>query len=273
MACCNGKLDDNGKENDSQWRLDGDLISRVEVKSAGRIIEIYDFSYDEESRLASIVKRDIINGGKILDLKLTYPEATKMEMNGRYHSEKASRKLRATVDASSSCVSYTGNWEDAWTFKTMYDANGTVLSTGAEHSYTSNNYNAQVSWSERCSVNGGDVTSVETGTSSSVKTAKNSRSTAQSSLRTDYIYGEHKDNCNFNVFLMNCEFPVWMAKGLPGCSHLITEMSCRSGSTALPSSFKMSYTFDESGKMVQAVRKDYEGNSVIMERTYTLKYQ
>ena len=61
-------------------------------------------------------------------------------------------------------------------------------------------------------------------------------------------------------------------KGLPGCLHLISGMTASHTGVASPVSFKMSYTFNSSNQLKMAVRKDYEGSNLVLEKTYRLYY-
>ena len=266
---------DGGNDNPSTslWKMETDRLSKVEVVSGGSIIETYEFKYDDYSRLTSLIKRDLVGGNKLLDLKYSYKDDSKVEISGIYYPLAAERSTTAVIDADSRSVSYTGNWKGAWTFTTAYDGDGTVLSTEVSDNYAAGSYySADVKYSEEYEVVSRDVRSVRMSVSTSVDTQVNTNVSNSNELKVEYTYSDKYDDCNFNVFLMNCEFPVWFAKGLPGCLHLISGMTASHAGVASPVSFKMSYTFNSSNQLKMAVRKDYEGSNLVLEKTYRLYY-
>jgi len=278
-SCADKKGKEEGGDTNpsgSMWIMGNDLISKVEVLTNTTVIETYEFTYDQYSRVTSLVKRDLLGQSKLLDMKYTYKGENEMNIDGLYYMMTSSKKTKAVIDPDANSVTYVGDWVGAWTYTTTYNDNNTVLSTeaGMHYASTGSYYESDVTYNEKYDVDSySDVASVVIGTNTSSKSSTyNSRSEASSSAIIEYTYSGNADNCNFNVFLVNCEFPVWFAKELPGCTHLIKSMKARCGDVVSPTSFTMEYKLNDDGQVIEAIRKDYEDKNPVLQRTYRITY-
>jgi len=258
----------------SLWIMGKDLISSVEVYSGSDLIESYAFTYDKYGRTTSVVKKDELAQTKLFDLKYTYGGVDEAYISGSYYMVSAARKTTAVIDDKTGTVTYSGDWAGATMYCIGYDRNNTIEETEAvmEYNAGAGYYSSEAKYSEVYTVNSNDVESVKIGTVTSSKSSKNSASTASSEVVISYTYSTNKDNCNFNVFLMNGDFPVWFAKELPGCKHLIKGMTMKCGEIESPVSFTMDYKLNNGGQLIQATRKDYQKGELVLERVYKITY-
>ena len=82
---------------------------------------------------------------------------------------------------------------------------------------------------------------------------------SRSSLVTTYKYSSDVDRQNFNSFLFGGSFPVWYAEGLPGCEHLVTDITMANGSVAMPITQHLDYSLNSDGD-IQTVTRTYSSD-------------
>ena len=257
------------------WSLSGPQVQKVEVSSDGTTMETYAYTYDDKGRLSSLVKTDQIHHETVLDLQYSYPDETGMKVLGKFYPVTSSRYITAVRNDGEKTVSYTGSWKDAWSYVTRYDAGGTALATVNDIDFQAQEgwYTAKTHFGEAYSVSGGCITRAEYGTEIEAQTRRKTRSSSSTELTVSYNYSNQEDRQNFAVYLFPCDFPVWVAAGLPGCKKLITGISSARGSVQYPATTKIDYTFNTDGSIDTATRTDYNGSEPILVRTYKFTYQ
>ena len=276
-ASCGGNNEEEKKKetddpSSSLWKMQLYAPSLVQVYAENELVESYSFEFDGNMRVTSLLRKDEIAGKALLDLAYTYSGKSDMSVSGTFYSTAAAKTVNASIDGKT--VTYKGDWDNARQYKTTYDANGTVTATDAalEFAPTSGQYSSLGTYSEVYKVSSGNVTSATLGADITSQSSKSAKLESSKELTIEYTYSDKPDKQNFNVFLMNCEFPVWFAKELPGCKNLISGMKMKCGSVTLPQSFKVEYTFDSGGDILTATRKDYNDSELVLTRVYKLTY-
>ena len=276
-ACGQNGGDDHQKPDPSRasWAQPSPLVSKVEVFSDGTLIESFAYTYDEKGRIATLVRTDHLSGDKLLDLRYSYPDEYGLKAAGRFFPLSSDRYITARLDTKERSVDYYGSWSGAWHYRTGYDANGTATGTETvlDFSAKEGQYSSTGRYAEAYSVAAGCISSSICGTDLSARTARGETFSSDARVTTRYTYSEKEDRQNFAVYLFPCEFPVWVAAGLPGCSKLVTDISREHGSVPAPSSTHIDYTLDELGNVSSATRTDYRDGEALLVRTYRLSYQ
>jgi hypothetical protein len=198
-----------------------------------------------------------------------------MTVSGKYYNVSSEKANNATIDPSKGTVTYQGNWIGAWPYVTSFNSDGVVTGTKADVEFTSSGeyYSSKTAYSEKYTVSSGNVVKAILGTDVKSQSQRKTRTEGSSELTIEYTYTNLPDNENFGAFLFNCEIPVWFAKGLPGNRNLVSAMKMKVGNLELPGSFKMDYKLNVDGDIETATRTDYNGEDVVLVRTYKFLYQ
>ncbi len=249
-------------------------LARVEVFAGDTKVETLSFTYDGAGRLSTLQRRDEGLGKKLLDLTYNYVDAGNLKISGRFFPLAADKTINVSVDKKAGTLQYAGTWLKPWTYVVRFDGDGVLSGISQESSYRAGNgsYSADSRIAEEITVAGGDVLRRQSGTSVVSQSKATVSSDSRSEATVAYTYSDLEDVGNFNVFLFDDHFPVWMAKGLPGCKHLISGMTLRYGDVAAPQSFRMTYTLDDEGRVMEAVRTDLDGTEELLVRKYRCTY-
>ena len=275
-AACNGGGENNGKKNDGQiWVHDKPLVAMVEVSSGDNVIETYEYTYDEQGRLLTLVKTNKLSKAVMLDLTYTYTGENEMKVQGKFFPINTNRFIDVSYNPSAGTLSYTGSWSGALSYTTAVDGDGVVTSTFCKSDFASKEgyYTSRMDYSEIYTVAEGTVVESIAGTSIEAQSSKRTRTANESALKTTYTHGNESDRQNFAAYLLPDFFPVWIAAGLPGNKKLITGISSATGTNPAPETTAIEYSFDAAGNIDTAVRTDSNNGQVILERTYKFIYQ
>ena len=276
-SCGQNGGDDKGKTTDKSqvlWALPSPLVSKVEVFSDETLIESFAYTYDDKGRIATLVRTDHLSGNKLLDLHYSYPDESGLKADGRFFPLSTGRFITARIDTEERCIDYYGSWVGAWHYRTGYDANGTATGTETvlDYSAKGGQYSSTGRYAEVYSLSGACISSSVNGSVLSARSEGGTSFASDAQVTTRYNYSDQEDRQNFAVYLFPCEFPVWIAAGLPGCSKLITGISRIYGAVPAPSSTHLEYTLDSQGNIIQATRNDMDGDDTILVRTYKFSY-
>ena len=263
---------DNGGGGDALWKHAAPLVDKVEVYAGDFLLETYQYTYDESGRLASLVRTDNAQKTELLNLTCTYGENGTMKAAGKFYPIATNRFITVTRD--SRTVTYTGSWSGALTYTTTVDENGTAVSTAASSNFAAaeGRYVSDMEYSEQYTVKDGCITTAVKGSAVKTQSQRATRAESSSALTVNFTYGNDADRQNFAVYLMDCDFPVWCAAGLPGCKKLITGISYAAGQAGFPVSVKIDYSLNASGDIQTATRTDYNGTETVLVRTYIFSY-
>lgn len=257
----------------SDWKLEAFYPSKVEVYTNGKQVETYVFSFDKNECLSSLTRTDNLTGNKLLDVSYQYSGDNDMSASCLFYSSTTKRSCSATLDRDSNTLTCTSDISSPWTIDMALDSDGNPRQMGIKWNYSSTKYTSEGSFSEVYHISEGDVDSYEAGCDISCRNTKSTEGTSSETVTWTYTYSDDLDNQNFGMFLMNCQFHVWAAAGLPGNRHLITGMKASCGGVDLPQSFTVSYKFNSDGDIISAVRKDYNGKTLILTREYKFSYE
>lgn len=276
LSCGENKNNDTEKEG-GVWGHKAPLVSRVEVSSSETPIETYEFSYDETGRMTALVKTDNLSKSVMLDLQYTYPSENKMHIQGKFFPIATNRFIDVDFDGHNRSFTYKGSWSTGWTYTTLCNEDYIATETVAEVNFAASGgqYTSQTRYEEGYAVKDGAIYRIKAGCEIGAQSARATRTANSQYLVTDVTYTNLADNQNFMVFIMPCNFPVWISSGLPGCKRLpqrITVASGANGDITYPESYTFEYELDASGNIETAVRTDYNGADVVLERTYKFIY-
>lgn len=266
-----GKTPDGKKA--AVWSLSAPLVQKVEVSADGSVIETYEYTYDDLGRILSLRKTDKLRDENLLNLQYSYPDENGMRATGKFFPVTSNRFVSAVKDEAEKTVSYHGSWSGAWAYVTTLDAGGTATGTSTDPEFAAKDgqYSARAHYSETYSVSGGCITQSVIGTDIESRTTFKSAA-ASSALTVRYSYSDREDKQNFAVYLFPCEFPVWVAAGLPGCKKLVSGITMASGNVASPVSTRIEYKLDADGNIDTATRTDLNGSETVLVRTYKFYY-
>ena len=279
VLSCGEKPNGGGKTPDEKksavWSLTAPLVQKVEVSTDGTVIESYEYNYDDQARLLSLKKTDRLSNTVLLDLQYTYPDESGMKTTGKFFPITSNRYITAVKDVAQKTVSYAGSWTGAWSYVTGFDAGGTATGTTTDTEFAAQQgqYSSRTQYGETYTVSGGCISRSVIGTSVRSQTSQATSAAASTSLTVDYGYSDREDRQNFAVYLFPCEFPVWVAAGLPGCKKLVREIKMASGSVPSPVSTRIDYSFRTDGNIDTAVRTDLNNGETVLVRTYKFFYQ
>ena len=283
LSGCKGGNDKGGNTpaddpDKSLWKSTAVIPSAVDVyagKNFGKLVQSDVFEIDAQNRVISFSREDVVRGKTLMDLKYSYSGKTTATISGTFVGV-GNKNITASCDEDDTSVSYKGDWAASpVNLVTTYE-DGVVKSTVFDDSSEdASHFSNSSKYTETYTVNkDGDITKVVIGTKNT-GTAKATNPTgfqSSSEVEFTYTYSEYEDLNNFNAYLMPCSFPVWYAKGLPGCKHLISGMTSKCGNVSHRASFKVEYEIDEDGTIISAIRTDYTDDKAILVRKYMLFY-
>ena len=279
VLSCGEKPNGGGKTPDEKksavWSLTAPLVQKVEVSTDGTVIESYEYNYDDQARLLSLKKTDRLSNTVLLDLQYTYPDESGMKATGKFFPITSNRYITAVKDLAQKTVSYAGSWTGAWSYVTGFDAGGTATGTTTDTEFAAQQgqYSSRTQYGETYTVSGGCISRSVIGTSVRSQTSQATAAAASTSLTVDYGYSDREDRQNFAVYLFPCEFPVWVAAGLPGCKKLVNRISMSGGNVPSPVSTRIEYSFNPDGNIDTAIRTDLNNGETVLVRTYKFFYQ
>jgi hypothetical protein len=279
VLSCGEKPNGGGKTPDEKksavWSLTAPLVQKVEVSTDGTVIESYEYNYDDQARLLSLKKTDRLSNTVLLDLQYTYPDESGMKATGKFFPITSNRYITAVKDLAQKTVSYAGSWTGAWSYVTGFDAGGTATGTTTDTEFAAQQgqYSSRTQYGETYTVSGGCISRSVIGTSVRSQTSQATSAAASTSLTVDYGYSDREDRQNFAVYLFPCEFPVWVAAGLPGCKKLVNRISMSGGNVPSPVSTRIEYSFNPDGNIDTAIRTDLNNGETVLVRTYKFFYQ
>lgn len=278
FCCACGKNDNPGPSpvppaDESLWRMHNDPVEKVDVYCGDILLETYTFEYnDKYDMVTSITRTDKTTGSDILKVSCTYSGTCDASFS--IQAGGASTTVKASFNEDRDVLEYGPDTDAAFRYRTRLDSyNALPITDEAAYSYMCQNYSSSLAAKQIFAEKDGDISSVEwnpyiqTTAFPYITVAE-----AKSGLTYAYTYSEAEDLQNFAAFLMPCDFPLWFATELPGCKHLITGMTMKSGNVTLPESFTVSYTFNDGGSIKTALRTDYSRGRKILERTYKYTY-
>lgn len=239
-------------------------VDSISVKSGGKAVETFEFTYDSEGRLATLLRRDETSGKDILNLSYKYVNGSEMTVSGIMAGRMNTRTI--TVNHSSSDVSYKADGGTGWRYTTALGRDGVAVSTSFSSKFKSSAgaYSSDTDYTESYVLADKDIAQIETvtnvegrasrpifGSGNGLKPAKVSTG---STLVTKYTYSDKPDRQNFCALVFNCNLPVWYAEGLPGCEHLVTDVNMFNGGVDLYMHQHFDYTLNDRGDIQKVVR-------------------
>ena len=273
---CNGSGEGEGKKTGQQiWVHARPYVSMVEVSSGGSVIETYEYTYDGQGRIATLVKTDKQSKEIVLDLQYSYPSENGMKVQGKFFPIATNRYIDVSYDPSSGTVTYGGSWSGAWTYVTSVNEAGVVTSTKCQSDFAAKEgyYTSRMDYSEVYTIAEGTVTESLAGTGISAQSKKATRTSSSSALKTTYTPGGQDDRQNFAAYLMPGCFPVWIAAGFPGNKKLVTAISASTGTIPAPETTAIEYSLNAAGDIDTATRTDSNAGTPYLTRTYKFIYQ
>ncbi|MBP5505813.1 MAG: hypothetical protein J6X89_06910 [Bacteroidales bacterium] len=274
-AACHPNGENGGNKTGKLWVHNSPQVAKVEVSSGDRVIETYEYTYDDQGRLLTLVKTDLLSKSVMLDLQYTYPGENQMKVQGKFFPISTSRFIDVTYDSASATFTYSGSWSGAWSYVTAVNEDGVVTSTVCKSDFaaTEGYYSSHMEFSEAYTVANGTVTESVIGTDIDAQSRKVTRTSNSSALQTVYTPGDREDRQNFAAYLMPDYFPVWIAAGFPGNKKLITGISASTGTIPSPESVTIEYTFNAAGDIETATRTDFNAGTPYLTRTYKFTYK
>ena len=275
-AACNGGGEGDGKKTDRQiWAHEKPLVAMVEVSSGGIVIETYEYTYDEQGRILTMVKTDKLSKEVLLDLQYSYNGENEMKVQGKFFPIATNRYIDVSYNPTSGTLSSKGSWSGAWSYTTSVGEAGVVTSTECQSDFAAKEgyYTSKMNYSEVYTISEGTVTESVIGTEIGAQSSKATRTANVSALKTTYTPGGQDDRQNFAAYLMPDNFPVWIAAGFPGNKKLITGISASTGTIPAPETTTIEYSFNAAGDIDTATRTDYNAGTPYLTRTYKFIYQ
>ncbi|MBQ1168836.1 MAG: hypothetical protein II143_07005 [Bacteroidales bacterium] len=275
-AACNGGGEGDGKKTDRQiWVHEKPLVAMVEVSSGGSVIETYEYTYDEQGRILTLVKTDKLAREVVLDLNYSYSGENEMKVQGKFFPIATNRYIDVSYNPTSGTLSYKGSWSGAWSYTTSVNKDGVVTSTECQSDFAAKEgyYTSKMNYSEVYTISEGTVTESVIGTEINAQSSKATRTANVSALKTTYTPGGQDDRQNFAAYLMPDNFPVWIAAGFPGNKKLITGISASTGTIPAPETTAIEYSFNAAGDIDTATRTDSNAGTPYLTRTYKFIYQ
>lgn len=275
-AACNGGGEGDGKKTDRQiWVHEKPLVAMVEVSSGGSVIETYEYTYDEQGRILTLVKTDKLAREVVLDLNYSYPGENEMKVQGKFFPIATNRYIDVSYNPASGALTYKGSWSGAWSYTTSVNKDGVVTSTECKSDFAAKEgyYTSKMNYSEVYTISEGTVTESVIGTEIGAQSSKATRTANVSALKTTYKVGSQDDRQNFAAYLMPDNFPVWIAAGFPGNKKLVTGISASTGTIPAPETTAIEYSFNAAGDIDTATRTDSNAGTPYLTRTYKFIYQ
>lgn len=275
-AACNGGGEGDGKKTDRQiWVHEKPLVAMVEVSSGGSVIETYEYTYDEQGRILTLVKTDKLAREVVLDLNYSYSGENEMKVQGKFFPIATNRYIDVSYNPTSGTLSYKGSWSGAWSYTTNVNEAGVVTSTECKSDFAAKEgyYTSKMNYNEVYAISEGTVTESVIGTEINAQSSKATRTANVSALKTTYTPGSQDDRQNFAAYLMPDNFPVWIAAGFPGNKKLVTGISASTGTIPAPETTAIEYSFNAAGDIDTATRTDSNAGTPYLTRTYKFIYQ
>ena len=275
-AACNGGGEGDGKKTDRQiWAHEKPLVAMVEVSSGGSVIETYEYTYDEQGRILTLVKTDKLAREVVLDLNYSYSGENEMKVQGKFFPIATNRYIDVSYNPTSGTLSYKGSWSGAWSYTTSVNKDGVVTSTECQSDFAAKEgyYTSKMNYNEVYAISEGTVTESVIGTEINAQSSKATRTANVSALKTTYKAGSQDDRQNFAAYLMPDYFPVWIAAGFPGNKKLVTGISASTGTIPAPETTAIEYSFNAAGDIDTATRTDSNAGTPYLTRTYKFIYQ
>lgn len=217
------------------------FLSKVSVYSGATLVQEDIFERDGNGRLSAFKRRDVLSGEELFNEKWTSP-------------------FDVTTSCQDGLIGKSGfhyEFDDAAFYSSDTDYYENYIPDG-KGNIVAVHIGSKVHADAKGQMGSGTVTEVN----------------SEKEVVYEYCYSDRDDLQNFNAYLFNCNFPQWMARGLPGCRKLVSGMTLRRGDTPLRQSFKVDYTlFDAGGRLLEAVRTDFVGDKQVCSRTYRLSYE
>lgn len=258
-----------GGRSHSGWSAPVCPASEISVSSSGQEVERYVFTYDKSRRLESMKRTDVLGSKALLDVKYMYG-GDHLSISGVIGG--ASSGIE--VSDSKKGLEYSGKALRSWTYHVVIGKNGLPEQTAALVSFESNSgkISSETSYSESYTVQDGDICQTTSGNTIKGDSNSNTKAFSESALTTVYKYCANEDRQNFNALLMDCALPVWYAKGLPGCKHLISDIEVFGGVLDYKVKQHIDYSFDENGNVIEAVRTWSSAGEEYLKMTYNFSY-
>lgn len=255
----------------------------IVVSSGGKTVQTYSFEYDASSRVTKLLCKDNISGAELLNLSYVYGGECAMGISGKMFGKLEPGVI--TVNNTPSGITYKGAAYNGWEYSTSIGADGvaTAVSCTPEFSSSAGYYSSSTGYGEVFEFSGKDIVRVEAGTKVRSKAQKPIFGSGKaftpvsvatgSSLTTYYKYTDKKDRQNFCAFVFSCCLPVFYAAGLPGCEHLISDVSMSVGEVEMPQKQHFEYTFTEKGDIDSVTRTWSSDGKVYLTMKYEFKYK
>jgi len=251
------------------WKLDGPLPSRVEVLRGKTLLETFEFAYDENDHLISLVKKNIPDEKLLLDLKYSYSGENDMTVSGTFYP--AAKTMVATIDANTLSYGFSGGLR----YEISFDRDGSLSTLQTSDSFVSEGgqYSRKVKYLEKYLFDGGNCSVVSVSNDCEALSSKINGTVFASSLEYVFTYLDEPDKQNFAAFLMGCEFPVWYAAGLPANAKLVCGMKMKCGGVDGVISWTIDYDLDDEGNIISAIKTDYIDGEEILSKTFDFYYR
>ena len=250
------------------------FVSKVSVECEGSEIETYEYTYDSKGRMASLKKTDVLGKTSLYDLTYSYSGDYSVKISGKFYGKDSDVSISASTDSKNKTLTYQGDWSGAWKYTVGYDSSSHILSCESESTEKGAQlYSSGISYSEKYMSRNGDITREEAGTVANSKATKKNATISSVSRTTEFEYTSKEDKQNFAAYILPCEFPVWIAKGLPSNRHLIKSIKARNSyGIDSPLTYTFDYTFDSDGNLLTATRTEMNQGKTVLTRTYKFTY-
>lgn len=259
----------DGGRSHSGWSAPVCPASEISVSSSGKEVEKYAFSYDKNKRLESMKRTDVLGSKALLDVRYVYG-GDNLTIDGVIGGTASGIE----VSDGKKGLDYTGKASRSWTYHVAIGKDGIPTYTAVLVKFDSNSgkLSSETSYYESYTTQGGDICQITTGNIISGDSKTETTTFSESALTTVYKYCANEDRQNFNALLMDCALPVWYAKGLPGCRHLISDIEVFGGALDYKARQHIDYTFDENGNILEAVRTWSSAGEEYLKMTYNFSY-
>lgn len=254
----------------SLWEMENDPVESVSVFCGNTLVQTFFYEYDDCSRLIRIRREDAAPKSVMFDLKLDYEGLAGMRLSGSYLY--AFRTIGASFSEDGDVLRYGPEGGDGMSCTLTMDSGDLPAMCRVAYSYECPEYSSDVRQRIVYTAEDGDITAIAITTESAFASKCLTKAVSGSGIEYVYTYCDKPDLQNFAAYLVPCEFPVWVAAELPGCSHLISGMTCRCGGVTLPESYDVTYVLNDNGSIRSAVRTDFSRGTKVSELRYEFSY-
>lgn len=265
-AACSGE---SGTGNIS-WSPASSCARSVTVYAGNTVVESFAFTYDDSGRLSTLVRTDPVSSKSLLDVRYAYEGTSRVMISGSMADDNKDRTIQVDVVKGGLEYSAPQSWKyhvavsDGMPVSvgtaSKFEAPSGVVSTGAEYE-------------ERFTEESGDISGHTIGTVFKGETGKGTGVMSEGSLSYHYSYTSDPDRQNFDAFLMECNFAVWYAAGLPGCRHLTSDIKVSGDGVDYQSDQHIDYELDSDGNILSAVRTWKSGSETLLTLKYVFSYE